>query len=91
MLVEAMPEESCHARAARKGAHLAKPNYAFEKRQRDLAKKQKQEEKRRQKLADKAAAEGGGQELVEEPSGEAPPSPGGGAVISPDEASKPES
>jgi hypothetical protein len=34
---------------------LAKPNYQFEKRQRDLAKKNKQEEKRLQKLADKAA------------------------------------
>lgn len=34
---------------------MAKPNYQFEKRQRDLAKKQKQEEKRRQKLADKSA------------------------------------
>ncbi|HZX30192.1 MAG TPA: hypothetical protein VFF03_02475 [Rhodocyclaceae bacterium] len=34
---------------------MAKPNYQFEKRQRDLAKKQKQEEKRRQKLAGKAA------------------------------------
>ena len=34
---------------------MAKPNYQFEKRQRDLAKKSKQEEKRRQKLADKAA------------------------------------
>jgi len=38
---------------------LAKPNYQFEKRQRDLAKKSKQEEKRRQKLAGKAAAEVG--------------------------------
>jgi hypothetical protein len=28
---------------------MAKPNYAFAKRQRDLAKKQKQEEKRRRK------------------------------------------
>jgi len=37
---------------------LAKPNYQFEKRQRDLAKKQKQEEKRRQKLAGKSAADG---------------------------------
>jgi hypothetical protein len=35
---------------------MAKPNYQFEKRQRDLAKKAKQEEKRRQKLAGKAAA-----------------------------------
>lgn len=32
---------------------MAKPNYQFEKRQRDLAKKQKQEEKREQKLASK--------------------------------------
>ena len=38
---------------------MAKPNYQYEKRQRDLAKKQKQDEKRRQKLADKAAEEGG--------------------------------
>jgi len=37
---------------------LAKPNYQFEKRQRDLAKKRKQEEKRQQKLADKAVADG---------------------------------
>lgn len=35
---------------------MAKANYQFEKRQRDLAKKNKQEEKRRQKLASKAAA-----------------------------------
>jgi uncharacterized protein involved in exopolysaccharide biosynthesis len=46
-----------NSRAANKGNHLAKTNYQFEKRQRDLAKKQKQEDKRRQKLADKAAAE----------------------------------
>lgn len=36
-----------------RGGLLAKPNYQFEKRQRDLAKKSKQEEKRRQKLAGK--------------------------------------
>jgi len=35
-----------------------KPNYQFEKRRRDLAKKQKQEEKRLRKLAEKAAAGG---------------------------------
>ena len=34
---------------------MAKPNYQFEKRQRDLAKKSKQEEKRRQKLAGKSS------------------------------------
>jgi hypothetical protein len=36
---------------------MAKPNYQFEKRQRDLAKKAKQDEKRRQKLAGKAAGD----------------------------------
>jgi hypothetical protein len=33
---------------------LAKPNYSFEKRQRELAKKKKQEEKRQRKAAEKA-------------------------------------
>ena len=42
-------------RVAIKGDLLAKPNYQFEKRQRDLAKKRKQEEKRLHKLAQKAA------------------------------------
>ena len=32
---------------------MAKPNYSFEKRQRDLEKKRKQEEKRQRKLAGK--------------------------------------
>lgn len=31
---------------------MAKPNYAFEKRQRELAKKKKKEEKRQQKKAE---------------------------------------
>jgi hypothetical protein len=47
------------ALAAIKGSLMAKPNYQFEKRQRDLAKKAKQEEKRRQKLAGKAATDEG--------------------------------
>ena len=34
---------------------MAKPNYAFQKRQRELAKKQKKEAKQKQKEADKAA------------------------------------
>jgi hypothetical protein len=34
---------------------MAKPNYAFEKRQRDMAKKQKSEEKRRRKAAERVA------------------------------------
>ena len=33
---------------------MAKPNYNFEKRQRDIAKQKKQEEKRQKKLARKA-------------------------------------
>jgi hypothetical protein len=41
---------------------LAKTNYQFEKRQRDLAKKRKQEEKRLRKLAAKEPAEGAGLE-----------------------------
>jgi len=39
---------------------MAKPNYAFARRQRDLAKKQKQEEKRRRKAgAPEAGPEAG--------------------------------
>jgi hypothetical protein len=34
---------------------LAKPNYSFEKRQRELAKRKKKEEKEREKAARKAA------------------------------------
>lgn len=38
---------------------MAKPNYAFEKRQKEIAKKKKQEEKRQRKVAEKEpAAEG---------------------------------
>jgi hypothetical protein len=36
---------------------LAKPNYKFEKRQRDMAKKKKQEEKRQRKLGKTDAGE----------------------------------
>ncbi len=38
---------------------MAKPNYQFEKRQRDLAKKKKKEEKRLRKLAGKELPEDG--------------------------------
>jgi hypothetical protein len=51
---------------------MAKPNYQFEKRQRDLAKKKKQEEKRRQKLANKAAADDGSQNVAPNLPGAAP-------------------
>jgi hypothetical protein len=45
---------------------LAKPNYSFEKRQRELAKKKKREEKQQQKAAAQAPREPG-QEKPEEP------------------------
>ena len=38
---------------------MAKPNYSFEKRQRELAKKKKKEEKEREKAGRKAAGEPG--------------------------------
>jgi len=43
---------------------LAKPNYQFEKRQRDIRKKQKQEEKRLRKAAGKTLAEDGSPEAA---------------------------
>lgn len=46
---------------------MAKPNYQFERRQRDLAKKRKQEEKRQRKLAGKAQADDGVPEVPAEP------------------------
>ena len=39
-----------------KDSQLAKPNYAFAKRQRDLAKQQKKEEKRKKKAAETGEA-----------------------------------
>ncbi|MEH6588551.1 MAG: hypothetical protein V7720_18525 [Halioglobus sp.] len=47
---------------------MAKPNYSFEKRQRELAKKKKKEEKRLQKL--KAKEEGAQEEDQPEVTGE---------------------
>jgi hypothetical protein len=55
---------------------LAKPNYQFERRQRDLAKRRKQEEKRQRKLAGKAAADDGvpAEPAPEQPvTGDSPP------------------
>lgn len=52
---------------------MAKPNYSFEKRQRDLEKKRKQEEKRLRKLAGKKA-EDGDEDQAESPDGVAPDS-----------------
>ena len=58
---------------------MAKPNYQFEKRQRDLAKKRKQEEKRQHKLAAKAAGGEGGNAPGQDEVGEAD-SPEGGST-----------
>ena len=53
---------------------MAKPNYQFEKRQRDLAKKRKQEEKRQRKLAAKVPAPDNGPPVsVDAPEPEKPP------------------
>lgn len=48
---------------------MAKPNYQFEKRQRDLAKKRKQEEKRQRKLAGKGQPDDGAPEASAEQPG----------------------
>ena len=54
---------------------MAKPNYQFEKRQRDIAKKKKQDEKRSRKLSKDEPAAGEGPESTPaggpEPAGEA--------------------
>lgn len=58
---------------------MAKPNYSFEKRQRDLEKKKKQEEKRLRKLAEKKPAGDDGAEASPDdtaPTDAAPAGPG---------------
>lgn len=49
---------------------MAKPNYSFAKRQRDLAKKQKKEEKLQKKAEAKAAARPEDTEAGEQPAAE---------------------
>lgn len=56
---------------------LAKPNYSFEKRQRDLEKKRKQEEKRLRKLAEKKPADDGSAGLSSEESAPSDADPAG--------------
>ena len=52
---------------AQRGAQLAKPNYQFEKRQKDIAKKKKNEEKRQRKLEKKnVQADGAPEPLLDE-------------------------
>lgn len=48
------------------GQIMAKPNYSFEKRQKELAKKKKKEEKKEEKRLQKSSAE----EPIEESSGQ---------------------
>lgn len=52
---------------------MAKPNYSFEKRQRELAKKKKKEEKAREKADRKAGGDTG--QPVDEAAEGAPPAP----------------
>lgn len=47
---------------------MAKPNYQFDKRQREIAKKQKQEEKRLKKLARNTEPEAGAAPVNDDPS-----------------------
>ena len=54
---------------------MAKPNYSFEKRQRELAKKKKKEEKEREKAGRKVATEQGGVATAEEVASPAPADP----------------
>jgi len=53
---------------------MAKPNYSFEKRQRELAKKKKKEEKRLKKESGKDLAADAPAESEESPSDESAPS-----------------
>jgi hypothetical protein len=52
---------------------LAKPNYSFEKRQRELAKKKKQEEKRLKKAARQETGGAAGTQASGAPDGAGPP------------------
>jgi hypothetical protein len=54
---------------------LATPNYGYEKRQRELAKKKKKEEKARAKAAGKPYGDGQ-EEVIENPMAPPPPTPG---------------
>ncbi len=59
---------------------MAKPNYSFEKRQRELAKKKKKEEKLKEKAERKSGTDAGPGETDDEPPAQdvaaAPPSQG---------------
>jgi aconitase A len=78
------------ALAASEGSLMAKPNYQFEKRQRDLAKKSKQEEKRRQKLAGKLAGDDSSRDAAANPPAITPANVSIAAVTLPSSKTTPE-
>src|SRR2546423_1867903 len=51
------PQRGLQTNLSENGAPLAKPNYQYQKRQKELEKKKKQEEKRKRKLDSKAETE----------------------------------
>ena len=63
---------------------MAKPNYAFQKRQRELAKKQKKEAKKQQKMAENAPADEAG--VTAGPDMDSAPAPDDPASPQPDKA-----
>ncbi len=69
---------------------MAKPNYQFEKRQRDLAKKSKQEEKRQRKLAGKTAVDDSGPGVAQDLSAGTASGAAGAAVVAPVKETKPD-
>ena len=60
---------------------MAKPNYQFEKRRRDLAKKTKQEEKRLRKLAGKTGADDKGLDAAAQPQAVVPADTGTAVTV----------
>lgn len=52
---------------------MAKPNYAFEKRKRELEQKRKKEEKLQRKMQNKQAKDGEGGDPAPTPGSETPP------------------
>jgi len=56
---------------------MAKPNYSFEKRQRELAKKKKKEEKVKEKAGRKIGADGEPEAAADEGDASAPPAGAG--------------
>jgi hypothetical protein len=57
----------------KESTNLAKPNYAFEKRKRELEQKRKKEEKLQKKMQNKQAKAGEGDEPAAAPEGGTPP------------------